>query len=928
MSPYRTIGKQPTSQQQAPQRPPINPKKSPTPVRQTMVIPRTTISGGSHNGSSSNNNEETPPPPPPSLPPLSGPYHVRTESIGSVSTLGSYGVGGTDRSDLSSHKRTPSSGSGFFDMLRGWSPQQQLKTASMQSVDSPLTIEHIDSPTNARNTTDSFFLPTATTQQPQPHRRSASSDTPPPSRGTHKRLPSITNDDWEDKIGEANDGESDATSGADSYLSTSEASNGGRRHGTLASSQVVTEQTSLLLPTGISSNEQDGKLPSYTESRKSRRKKKSSRHQSFVPENQASSNQRRDSRAADQLGEESAKLARKHRKKKKKSRRKTSRQLLLTESSDASEGESVSNGSSMEYRNKSSKKRARMLEKERAKLIEQWRAEAQAEAESARRTAESNQWHRRMGRYIHAELANMMTQAFKFFTFLQAFIANLPLTIGAIAMSIVTLGTVWFKFAEENLESCEPVHFHSSQCTFPEFPGCFYCDKTAHMYKVSLTFHYTCKCIAGCLALLFVLKVLLATRVVLDEMSSPTTCSPAGLLCMTTVCVFAGRGLAGQFFVTLASCIHLGLVIWFMYMALAYHIMPDPSWFPNTVGIGLSAVKTWLYYPMPGHLLMAISLGLSVFFFPISLIRVALNKKISATVAWMQMGAPAISLYALTIMAQPSFEEEHPDVTHFQKVHRMVYLPAMHFMCFLSLVGFAASVHSLWARWDEFRKKDFSPAHAAFCFPSLSHANAIQAYRGAVNSFSDIPSSDWRMILLYIYWVIVLIGSTGATLYITGRFMYCLPKWTNFDLDDEEEPPAPYETLMSLQDMVTAGETMRQSFVSPAILQANETGALVLTRGGPDREPRYVRTRRLPALGFEPTMKWSEMEREREVLLEWVGQNPPRRRSRTLSVPGVSFHYGEMGNSIYEGFHPDAAYGSMSRRRADTESPRHHIYYG
>merc|ERR1712021_104655 len=116
------------------------------------------------------------------------------------------------------------------------------------------------------------------------------------------------------------------------------------------------------------------------------------------------------------------------------------------------------------------------------------------------------------------------------------------------------------------------------------------------------------------------------------------------------------------------------------------------------MGIGLSAVKTWLYYPMPGHLLMAISLSLNFFFFPISLIRVAVNKKISATVAWMQTSAPSISLYALTIMAQPSFEEENPDVTNFQRVHRMIYLPCMHFMCGLSLIGFFASCHSLWSR--------------------------------------------------------------------------------------------------------------------------------------------------------------------------------------------------------------------------------------
>ncbi len=173
-------------------------------------------------------------------------------------------------------------------------------------------------------------------------------------------------------------------------------------------------------------------------------------------------------------------------------------------------------------------------------------------------------------------------------------------------MAIALLGVVWFKFVEENLDSCQPVHFHSSQCTFPEFPGCFYCDKSSKVYIAALRFHYTCSIIAGVLALSIVAKVLLATRVVLDEMSSPTTSSPAGLLCMTTVCVFAGKGLVGQLLVSAATCVHLCIVIWFMYMALAYHIMPEPSWFPNTVGIGLSAVKTWLYYPMTGQVLMAV----------------------------------------------------------------------------------------------------------------------------------------------------------------------------------------------------------------------------------------------------------------------------------------------------------------------------------
>ncbi len=250
-----------------------------------------------------------------------------------------------------------------------------------------------------------------------------------------------------------------------------------------------------------------------------------------------------------------------------------------------------------------------MLEMERAKLIAQWKAEAREEAELNRQDIEQNQWHRKIGRAFDIWHEKYSKRLYRVIIGVETFVANLPLMIGAVAMAVVTLGVVWFKFAEENLESCEPVHFHSSQCTFPEFPGCFYCDTKAPMYRLALGFHFGCNILAGILSMLFVLKVLFVTRVVVDELSSPTTASPAGLLCMTTVCVFAGRGMIGQFMVTTAASIHMCLVFWFVYMALAYRIMPDPSWFPNTVGIGLSAVKTWLYYPMPGHFLMAVRLG-------------------------------------------------------------------------------------------------------------------------------------------------------------------------------------------------------------------------------------------------------------------------------------------------------------------------------
>jgi hypothetical protein len=216
-----------------------------------------------------------------------------------------------------------------------------------------------------------------------------------------------------------------------------------------------------------------------------------------------------------------------------------------------------------------------MLERERSKLIAQWKAEARVEAEVSRRDEKGDKRFERVYRLAVAGFNKFSYGSFRIMMIVEAFIGNLPLTTCAAAMAIVTLGVVWFKFAEEYLESCEPVHFHSSQCTFPEFPGCFYCDTTATGYKVAVAFHYGCNILSGVMTLLVVTKILLATRVVMDEMSSPTTSSPAGLLCMTSVCVFAGRGLIGQIVVSSAACVHLCLAIWFIYMALAYRIMPE-----------------------------------------------------------------------------------------------------------------------------------------------------------------------------------------------------------------------------------------------------------------------------------------------------------------------------------------------------------------
>jgi hypothetical protein len=44
------------------------------------------------------------------------------------------------------------------------------------------------------------------------------------------------------------------------------------------------------------------------------------------------------------------------------------------------------------------------------------------------------------------------------------------------------------------------------------------------------------------------------------------------------------------------------------------------------------------------------------------------------------------------------------------------------------------------------------------------------------------------------------------------------------------------------------------------------------------------------------------VEVERDILLDWVATNKPRRRNRTLSVPGINFSYGAVvgtGTGVY-----------------------------
>jgi len=68
-------------------------------------------------------------------------------------------------------------------------------------------------------------------------------------------------------------------------------------------------------------------------------------------------------------------------------------------------------------------------------------------------------------------------------------------------------------------------------------------------------------------------------------------------------------------------------------------------------------------------------------------------------------------------------------------------------------------------------------------------------------------------------------------------------------------------------------------------------------------------------------MKWSEMNDEREALLQWALKFPPRRRNKTLSVPGIDhfgpqFGLGQGNSGVYDDFNDLESRLRTARRAA------------
>jgi hypothetical protein len=106
-----------------------------------------------------------------------------------------------------------------------------------------------------------------------------------------------------------------------------------------------------------------------------------------------------------------------------------------------------------------------------------------------------------------------------------------------------------------------------------------------------------------------------------------------------------------------------------------------------------------------------------------------------------------------------------------------------------------------------------------------------------------------------------------------------------------------------------AKDEITQDYVSAAVLQANESGALV--RVLRDGKMKYMRSRRMPSMGFDPIMSASQLLNERERLLQHV-TNAASLRDRERGTNS----FDDTLSSLYErSSSRDTASSSSSYRR-------------
>jgi hypothetical protein len=242
------------------------------------------------------------------------------------------------------------------------------------------------------------------------------------------------------------------------------------------------------------------------------------------------------------------------------------------------------------------------LEKE--KLIAQWRDEFEAELKASK-------WYSPMCQLTGLMFATLERYSKRVRVEAEICIGNLPLTTGAIALSWVTMGNVWFNAVEEFF--CSPINFWSTPCLYHESPGCYHCNSSeigSKSLQIAHNFRDICSSLAIFLIIAVVAKFVLAWKIVQDDLSNPVTSTPFGAIAMganTLLCKHHGL-----LSVTLTMCCSLAqvtLYLWFLFMVIRYRMLPDPSWSPNTIsGLCVAATNIRFHVPILSYVLYAVSI--------------------------------------------------------------------------------------------------------------------------------------------------------------------------------------------------------------------------------------------------------------------------------------------------------------------------------
>jgi hypothetical protein len=246
------------------------------------------------------------------------------------------------------------------------------------------------------------------------------------------------------------------------------------------------------------------------------------------------------------------------------------------------------------------------LEKE--KLIAQWREEFEAELKASK-------WYNPLYQLVGLMFATMERYSKRVRVEAEICIGNLPLTTGAIALSWVTMGNVWFNAVEEFF--CSPINFWSTPCIHHESPGCYDCNSSeigSKSLQIAHNFRDICSSLAIILIIAVVAKFVLAWKIVQDDLSNPVTSTPFGAIAMGANTVLCKHH--GLLSVTLTMCCsfaQVSLYVWFLSMVMRYRMLPDPSWSPNTIsGLCVAATNIRFHVPIMSYVLFAVSITQSV----------------------------------------------------------------------------------------------------------------------------------------------------------------------------------------------------------------------------------------------------------------------------------------------------------------------------